>query len=90
VTLLKVRPRKASQPFRWVAHVAGAAAASLVMALGLAALWTQAAPPLAPNTLARQGDVAIMELETNYSVILCTGDTDDVVALWVEPDESKG
>jgi len=88
----RARPAQARQPFRWVAHMAGAAAAALVIALGLATLWTQAAPPLVPHTLARQGDVAIMELETDgdYSVILFTGDTDEVVAIWVEPDESNG
>jgi len=88
----RARPVRSRQPFRWVAHVAGAAAALLVIALGLAALWTQAAPPLAPNTLARQGDVAIMELETDadYSVILYSGDTDEVVAIWVEPEGSSG
>jgi len=88
----RARPARARQPFRWVAHVAGAAAAALVIALGLATLWTQAAPPLTPNTLARQDDVTIMELETDgdYSVILYTGDTDEVVAIWVEPDESNG
>ena len=92
MTLIKVRPHKARQPLRWMAHVAGAAAAALVIALGMATLWTRAAPPLAPNTLARQDDVAIMELETDadYSVILYTGDTDDVVAIWVEPDEPNG
>ncbi len=92
MTLITVRPRKGRQPFRWMAHVAGAAAAALVVAMGLATLWTRAAPPLAPNTLARQDDVAIMELETDadYSVILYTGDTNDVVAIWVEPDESSG
>ena len=92
MTLIKARPRKARQPLRWMAHVSGAAAAALVIALGMATLWTRAAPPLAPNTLARQADVAIMKLETDadYSVILYTGDTDDVVAIWVEPDESSG
>ena len=92
VVPIKVRPRTARQPLRWMAHVAGAAAACLVMTLGLATLWTQAAPPLAPNTLARQGDVAIMELETDadYSVLLYAGDADDVVGIWVEPDGSNG
>lgn len=86
---LRARTRRVRSTFGWVAHVAGAAAAALVVGLGLASLWVHAPPPIEPGALARQGDVAILAIETdaNYSLILRAGDTADVITLWVEPDE---
>ena len=91
MTTLGARSRGVRSPFGWVAHLAGAAAAAAVVALGLASLWTHAPPPLEPGALARQGDVTILAIETdaNYSIILRAGDTSDIVTLRVEPEESS-
>ncbi len=91
MTTVGVRPRRVRSSFGWVAHLAGAAAAAAVVALGLASLWMHAPPPLESDALARQGDVTILAIETdaNYSLILRSGDTSDVVTLRVQPDESS-
>jgi anti-sigma factor RsiW len=94
LTVMRVRTRKARRaPFGWVAHVAGALAAGLIIAMGLAALWQGAAPPLEPDSLARQDDVAIMEVQMtdpDYSVVVSAGDEADAAAVWVVPSETSG
>jgi len=86
------RPRRSPNLARWVAHVFGAAAAAAVILLGLAAIWRDRAPPLEPGSLARQGDVDIIEMECDptCNIILQTGDVDGVMAIWVEPEEPSG
>ena len=89
--VMKVRPHKARHaPFGWVAHVVGALAACLVLAIGLAALWQTTAPPLGLNTLARQDDVSFMEVQMtdpDYSVVVYAGDASDPAAVWVVPSQ---
>lgn len=93
LTVLKVRPRTARHaPFGWVAHVVGALAAGLVLAIGLAALWQTTAPPLGLSTLARQDDVAIMEVQMtdpDYSVVVYAGDASDPAVVWVVPSREE-
>ncbi len=86
------RPRRGPSLARWLAHAVGAAAAAAVILLSLVAMWRDRAPPLEPGTLARQGDVDIIEMECDptCSVILQTGDVGGVMAIWVEPEESNG
>jgi anti-sigma factor RsiW len=96
LAVFKVRPRKARHaPFGWVAHVVGALAACLVIALGMAALWQATAPPLEPNTLARQDDIAILEVQMtdpDYSMVVYAGDASDPTTVWVvpSPEEANG
>ena len=88
----KGRPRAGPSPVRWAAHLVGLAAAAGVILLGLATIWLDRAPPLEPSALARQGDVEIIELECDptCSIVLQTGDVNDVMAIWVEPEDSDG
>ncbi|MBL7140489.1 MAG: zf-HC2 domain-containing protein [Planctomycetes bacterium] len=89
----RTRPRHRPAPFRWMAHLVGAAAAAAVVLLGLAALWLNRAPPLEPSALARQDDVDIMELrmlDEHHNLVFFAGEADDVAAIWVEPDEPSG
>jgi len=89
----RARPRHRAAPLRWVAHVAGAAAAAAVVMLGLAALWLNRAPPLEPSALARQDDVDIMGLQMldeHHNLVLFAGEPGDVAAIWVEPQEPNG
>ncbi len=86
------RPRRRRARWRWVAHVVGAAAAAAVVLLSISTHWLDRAPPLEPESLARQDDVDIIELECDpgCSVVLQTGEAHDVFAVWVEPEEPNG
>jgi hypothetical protein len=86
------RTRGGPSPLRWAAHVVGLAAAAAVILLGLAGIWLDRAPPLEPSALARTGDVEILEMEVDpaCSVVLHSGATDDVMAIWVEPEDPDG
>jgi len=86
------RPTRRPSPFRWVAHLVGLAAAAGVILLALAPLWLDRAPPLEPGALARQGDVEIVELECDPAcgVVLRMDEADDVMAIWVEPEDTDG
>jgi len=93
LAILVARPRKHRAAFGWVAHAVGAIAACLVVGLGLAAMWSDQAPPLEPGAMARQDDVVILEVQLvdeNYSVALYSGDSDDVAAVWLVPNEAEG
>jgi anti-sigma factor RsiW len=90
LAVLVARPRKGRPGYGWVAHAIGALAACLVIGLGLAAMWRDSGPPLEPGSLARQSDVVIMEvqlMDQSYGVALNTGDSDDVVTMWLVPKE---
>jgi len=93
LTVMQVRARRGRHaPFGWVAHVVGALAAALVILFGLAAVWQDRALPLGPSTLARQDDVAIMEMQMtdpDYSVVVFAGDATDGAAVWVVPSEAQ-
>jgi hypothetical protein len=105
VTVVRIRPKRSSQRFMWVAHLVGAAAACLVLFFGLAASWTktpqQAGPAqvVAPLkftgtiALARPSDVTIMDIQTldpNYNVVVDAGDTADTASVWVVPSREEG
>jgi hypothetical protein len=77
---------------RWTAHLAGMAAAAAIILLSLAALWLDRGPPIEPEALARQGDVDILEFEydADCCIVLRTGDANEVMAIWVEPEEPNG
>jgi hypothetical protein len=88
--ILVPRLRKRRAAFGWVAHAVGALAACLVIGIGMAAFWTDRAPPIEPGNLAHQKDVVIMDFEVldkSYSVALNAGDSDDVASVWLLPDE---
>jgi len=93
LTVLKVRPRKAHHaPFGWVAHVVGALAAGVLIAIGLASLWPATAPPLGLQTLACQDDVTIMEVQMtdpDYSMAVYAGDASDPATIWVVPNREE-
>jgi anti-sigma factor RsiW len=93
VTVMQVHaPKGRHAPFAWVAHVVGATAAALVILFGLAAVWQDQALPLGPQTLARQDDVSIMEMQMtdpDYSVVVFAGDATDGAAVWVVPSEDQ-
>jgi len=104
ITVIQVpRRRRARSPLGWVAHVAGALAAAVVLALGIGpevllgppkpaapVVPVVAKPVIQAGELARQGDVSIMEVQTlhpDYNVIFFAGDAADVAAVWVVPSE---
>jgi hypothetical protein len=92
LAILVPNPANRRAPLQWVAHVVGALAAGLVIAIGLAAMVTDKAPVLEPGALARQSDVVIMEvqmIDKNYSVALYSGDTDDVATVWMIHNEAE-
>jgi hypothetical protein len=78
VTVLRVRPQRRHGRFAWVAHVVGAAAATIIITLGMVPAWVNPGPaappdatatavakaaPAGPIVLAGPGDVSIMDVE---------------------------
>ena len=93
VTVLKVHVRRPHARFGWVAHLVGAVAAVLLVALCLHSLWIQPETSVVSIALARPQDVAIMDIETmdpDYNVIVYAGDASDVAAVWVVPSQGEG
>jgi anti-sigma factor RsiW len=100
VTVFKVRPPRRRDRFGWTAHVLGAVAATIVIALGMASTWTgplpvtPAAPsPLGPIALAGPRDVRITDVEMtdpNYNLVISAGDANDVAAVYVVPAQDNG
>jgi len=94
VTVLNVRARRPHARFGWVAHVAGALAASLLIAISTVNMWVPpenpaAAPMIGPIAFARPDEVDIIGVETtdpDYSVIVNAGDA-DAAAVWVVPSQ---
>jgi anti-sigma factor RsiW len=94
VTVMSVRARRPHSRFGWVAHIAGALAASLLIAISTANMWVApagppATTPAAQIALARPDEVDIIGIETtdpDYSVIVNAGDA-DAAAVWVVPSQ---
>lgn len=88
------RYQRRTPRFAWMAHVAGAIAAGVILALGLTVFWTPDGAKPEPRALALQEDVEIMEVQMvdpDYTVVLVVGDATDVAAIWVVPtDEEDG
>jgi anti-sigma factor RsiW len=77
---------------KWVAHLVGALAASVILIMGLALLWETGTPPLPTQAMALQKDVKILDvqmLDPDYTVVLNVGDADDVAGIWVIPADAS-
>jgi hypothetical protein len=102
VSVVRIRPKKPAQRFTWLAHLAGAAAAILVLVFALTSTWTETTkPPIVqvavtfsgPIALAQPGDVTIMDIQTldpDYNVVVDTGDTSEAASVWVVSSREEG
>ena len=92
ISVLKARPKKRRPRFTVVAHVAGALAASVLVALSLTAVLRPTEFSLGLDALATQADLVVHEIwimDPGYNVVLYVGDATDVAAIWVEPVEAE-
>ncbi len=94
ISVISVQPRRARVRFSWFAHAVGAAAALVLLALGLwVALRPPEAPPLDSASVARHADVQVHGIEmdaANYMPVFYAGDSDEVAAVWVVSLDSGG
>jgi len=91
--VLKVRPRRHRARFGWVAHIAGAVAAAVIIAISLHSVWMEPDASVGLIALARPQDVAILNIETldpDYNVIIDTGDASEAAVVWVVPSQGEG
>ncbi len=91
--ILKVRPRRPHARFGWVAHIVGAVAAAVIIAISLHSVWMEPDTSAGLIALARPQDVAIINIETldpDYNVIIDTGDASEAVVVWVVPSRDEG
>ncbi len=83
-----VRAKRRQVRHKWVAHLVGALAASVILVLGLALLWDTGTPTSPTQAMALQKDVQILDvqmLDPDYTVVLNIGDPDDVAGIWLIP-----
>jgi anti-sigma factor RsiW len=102
ISVVRVRPKRPAPRFTWVAHLAGAAAAVLVLFFALTSNWTETAKPPAtplpvtfsgPIALAQPGDVTILDVQTldpDYNVVVDTGDASEAATVWVVLSREEG
>ena len=91
LTVLRVRPRRRQTRYGWVAHVVGALAACIIIAIGTSPLWME--PDLGPIALAGPQEVHIMDVtmtDPNYNLVVDSGDACDVAVVWVVPNAPQG
>ncbi|MBM4017361.1 MAG: zf-HC2 domain-containing protein [Planctomycetes bacterium] len=101
VTVLRVHAARGREAFGWVAHVVGAVAASIIIALGILSVTPPPAGPAAPPAMATVGpialagpqDVSILEVEMTdpgYNLVVAAGDANEVAAVLVVPSRGDG